>query len=221
MRGVVRRLLVLQVVIAFSVTVSVYAKSTPIDDHLEPLDPIWKSYRQLLHSKLGVTPFDCGRAMVIPDLGPESSVSVYSGSSERGQQKCYVTFLLPSDSFWQNIKHPQRVRVRRFEAEIPQHTAHLLMETWIRMLKDTRRLSADYWSRQGEMDRSGLGDEYSIQRRDGHVLDGTLPEPHPGRKLQSLDRIRQLLEWYCQAAPTKRQAIARRIEEQAYRIVAH
>ena len=57
--------------------------STATNDHLVPRSKSFTEYRQLVRSRLGVTPFDCGRIVLIPDLGPEAAVAVYTSEAFR------------------------------------------------------------------------------------------------------------------------------------------
>lgn len=210
---------------AFALVVRV-AASDPLDraslgeDNLVPVD--WKiktedRYRRLLELKLGITPFDCGRAIMQPSFGGETSVSVYSLLTKNGQRTYCVTYCEAEANFWQrtnglqHIDAARNVRVRRIDAEIPQQAAGIVKEVWLRMLQDSRPI--DPTSRKFVV--SGLDVEFSLQRSDDRPVYGDLGLPAQGNKTKALKRLADALVEYCQAAPAKRTAIANKIEREA------
>jgi hypothetical protein len=70
-------LLPLIVLVLIADAVSAESLVPPGADHLVPIQPDTSpSYRKLLMSKLAVTPFNCGRAILFPPFQAEGVTSV-------------------------------------------------------------------------------------------------------------------------------------------------
>lgn len=200
-------------------------------DHLEPID--WKDktddqYRNVLESKLGVTPFDCGRVIVELPFEGELSVSVYSNSQRNRQPRYFVTYVKAEHNLWQRtgmLKHAdaaRSVKAMRQDAEMPKTTAKLVKDVWVRMLKDVRRYpsSSQPYMMGGEYVIGGLGREFSIQQSHHSRLYGRLfRSPAPGTKTEALVKLTDTLVDYCEAAPADRPAIRDKIDREAKRLL--
>src|SRR5438132_9640352 len=115
----------------------------PCDNHgIGHLTPFFKGvtyeerYRKLLESRLGLTPFDCGREIVWPDLGPETCVAIFSRIQNR-RRTYWVTLTVPGkSSFWQVtdgmnrklLNEASKMLVLRSDAEISEIRADLICE---------------------------------------------------------------------------------------------
>jgi hypothetical protein len=196
-------------------------------DHLQPIgweDKRNDQYRHLLESKLGVTPFDCGRAIVELPFEGELSVSVYSSSQENRQPRYFVTYVKAEHNLWQRtgmLKHPdaaRSVKAMRHDAEIPDTTAKFVKDVWVRMLKDVRRdpRSSKPYMVGGEYVIGGLGREFSIQQSHHSRLNGWLfRSPAPGTKTEALVKLTDMLIDYSEAFPADRPAIGDKIHREA------
>src|ERR1041384_6803384 len=109
-----------------------------------------QSYRHILDDKLNLTPFNCGRSVVMPPFEGEGTTSVYS-LGKGGKRVFYVTNVSASENLWQKTDachlpaRAKQVTVSRFDAEIPQHAAELIKEMSLRMLQGlgARRVGTD------------------------------------------------------------------------------
>jgi hypothetical protein len=135
------------------------------------------NYRKVWTSKLQITPFDCGRLVVLPPFEPEMSISIYCRKTAEEQRSYHVTYIAPETNIWQasdGMRHPQRaqaVGTRRIDAEIPESTALLLRKLWLRMLTGIRHSAADIGrSEVVPMDAATL--EWSLERRSDPPLRG-------------------------------------------------
>src|SRR6266566_5529898 len=81
--------------------VTPYTAGSERDDHLIPADRLFQKYRDFLASKLGHSPFNCGRVFNEPAFEGESAISVYCVSAKNVGQKCRVTYAEASDNLWQ------------------------------------------------------------------------------------------------------------------------
>jgi hypothetical protein len=160
-------------------------------DHLEPTYlRKYPEYREVLLSKLGVTPFDCGRSIILPFSDTEASQSVYS-KSINGRRIYYVTRISSERNLWDLTdggRYPKRagsVRTHRIDAELPEQTAKLLKQVWLAMLQGSqeprstpprtppkRGAAAKTEERFVLIDPSFL--EFSIERPQGQPLVGVL-----------------------------------------------
>ena len=216
-------------------------------DHLEPEPPYLRehpNYRKVLISKLGVTPFDCGRLLALPFPGGEGSQSVYSKSSN-GRRVYYVTRISSEKNLWDLTdggRHPEMarsVKTQRIDAEIPQKTAELLRQVWLGMLEGPQKPRPTPPPNHVVLVDASFF-EFSIERTDGPSLVGVLniSAGYAGRERTTApalpraqiapgfgDRLRMLVDvseavyQYCVAEPAKRSAIARKIDQKATRLL--
>ena len=122
------------------------------EDHLIPADSLFQKYRDFLASKLGQSPFNCGRVFVEPAFEGESSVSVYCVSGNGVGRKCRIAYTQASDNLWQRTNALQnerasRVKIRRIDADISATSAISVRNAFARILKMTR----PHVAREGEM----------------------------------------------------------------------
>ena len=163
----------------------------PVFDHLEPPHlGGYPQYRKILLAKLSVTPFDCGRLIVLPFSDTEGSQSVYS-KFNNGQHSYYVTRISREKNLWDETdggryaRKAASIRTHRIDAAIPERTAKLLRQVWLAMLQGPQRPrptpppsppkrggAARAEERFILMDPSFL--EFSIEPTDGPPLVGVL-----------------------------------------------
>ena len=178
-------------------------------------------YRRIWSAKLEVTPFDCGRFVVLPAFEPESSVSIHSYLGRDGMTGYRVTYILAAKNMWQAsdmIRYPEKaraIRTRRIDADIPGPAAKLLREVWLKLLRgvhpnesttprDVIPIDTPYfeWSLQPpngpplRVEANFYIETTPLLKLFAHLSDVTLPA-------------------YCRAEPAKRPAIARQIEKEA------
>jgi hypothetical protein len=97
-------------------------------------------YHELWSSLLEVTPYDCGRLIVLPAFDPETSISVYSIRDRAGRTNYRVTWIASDRNLWQqtNWRQPEQARKKvkpsRIDADIPATTALLLRKVWTNIL---------------------------------------------------------------------------------------
>jgi hypothetical protein len=192
------------------------------DDHLIPADSLFQKYRELLASKLGQTPFNCGRVFIEPAFEPESAISVYCGSPAGVGQKCKVTYTKASENFWQSTSALQeadratRVKIARIDAEISASTALLVRTAFFRILKLTR----PHVAREGEM-RSLTTDatrtEFSLEVPGAPQLWGELDISlvGQGKDIKRVLTLGRLLIDYCKANQRDKPKIERAIRTRA------
>ena len=217
-------------------------------DHLEP-EPAYLSehpnYRKVLISKLGVTPFDCGRLLALPFPGGEASQSVYSKSSN-GRRVYYVTRISSEKNLWDLTdggRHPEMarsVKTQRIDAEIPQNTAELLRQVWLGMLEGSQKPRPTPPPNHAILVDASFF-EFSIQRTDRPPLVGVLnisagyagkerttapalPRadrnvPGYGDRLRLLVEVSEAVYQYCVAEPAERSAIAKKIDHKVTRLL--
>jgi hypothetical protein len=197
-------------------------------DHLEP-QPFRAhlKYRKVLLSKLGVTPYNHGRLIVLPFSDREDSQSVYSRSS-KGRRIYYITRISSEESLWNRTdggRYPERarsVKTHRIDIEMPERTAELLRQVWLGMLEGPQgprptpppnphilpQLHPMYF-------------EFSIERADGAPLVGALnlSAGSSGEKTKRLVELSEEIYHYCIAQPAKRPAIAKKIDEKAQNLL--
>ena len=192
-------------------------------DHLAPIDLKQSpNYRRLLASRLGVTPFNCGRATLLPAFDPEGSVSVYwvLGS---GHKMYRVTFIEVAKNLYQRTdgaRYPARakaVKDRRLDTEIPERTALVVREVWLRMLRDVKPISLP--TNVVVLDATIA--EFSLEMPTGPPLRGELnfSFSYPGKKTKPLVDIWNALYEYCKATVEERSAIANQIERKSIHLL--
>jgi hypothetical protein len=193
----------------FAVAVSFvtpYTAGSERDDHLVPADPLFQKYRQFLTSKLGHSPFNCGRVFIEPAFNGESAISVYCVSAKHLGQKCRVTYAEASDNLWQrtnalqNVERASRVKIRRIDAEISTATALSVRSTFSRILKMTqphttregerRRLTTD--ATQTEFSLAVQGESQLWAQPDVSLV-------RQGEQIRNLLNLSRLLVDYCKA----------------------
>ena len=170
--------------------------------------------RALLLSKLGPTPFNCGRVTVEPAFAPEYSVSVYSRSLPRGEVKYFVTYLAADQSLWETSdagKKPEdaeRTTIGRIDCEIPKGTAEKMKQAWLGMLTGNQHPIP---MRQEDAARAtdATVAEFSIQVSPAEILYGEIATQLPsGPKTKAFLELANTLGDYCKAKLTDRPAIA-------------
>src|SRR6516165_4963830 len=157
--------------------------SAATNDHLVPRSKSFTEYRQFVRSRLDITPFDCGRIVLIPDLGPEAAVSVYTSANH-----FYVTETAASGhGFWQARDTHERVKVKRLDREMTSEVALSIRHGIAALLSDVRPDPAS---------RILGGDihlfEVSLQTRHG-ILRGDSPREAPGPRTKALEELCQAL----------------------------
>lgn len=197
-------------------------------DHLQPIDlNRFAQYREVLKSKLCLTPADYGRAIARPSFTPEETVSVYSSGHAR-QARFQLTYLIAADNLWQRTDaghYPERarsVRVHRIDAEIPQRTAELVSEVWLRMLSGSQQPRQTPPPQRQTISVEGTIDEFWLEREDGRALFGEIDTsiPPAGPKTKALLNLSRTLVDYCKAEPVKRPAFAAKINMQATELLS-
>ncbi len=174
------------------------------------------AYRSYVRRKLTLTPFDCGKITVFPDLGPESSVSIYAKNGK------YVATELVAEGqgFWQNWKRRDHLKVSRIDAEIPAAKARA-WQHMIRRLLSNVGPSPRHVRRKSEVEEVvAVGKirlfELDLQTRKT-VLSGDVPREPPGPKTQSAESIYQLVCYYCEK-PSQRRDLAVQVEREVARV---
>jgi hypothetical protein len=199
-------------------------------DHLVPIDPSWSpKFRRILAEKLGTTAFNCGRIVIRPPFQkPEESVSVYSAQSPKQQPTYFVTYIVAKENIWDRTDggdSPERangVNVQRVDAKIPEKTAELIKEVWLRMLEGVH----GQFPPQGEEREVVPGDatliEFSLQRPHGTALYGQVNVflEAQRKNVKALMRLSDDLVAYCKAHPANRPAIASKIDDESTRLLA-
>lgn len=217
----------LTVVLIFAAALSLSASyASALDDHLIPADPLFQKYREFLASKLGQTPFNCGRVFIEPAFEPESAISVYCSSTRDGSQKCKVTCTKASDNFWQStnalhdVDRASRVQIARIDAEISASTALSVRTAFSRILKLTR----PHVAQEGEM-RSLTTDatrtEFSLEVPGAPQLWGELDISlvSQGKDINNLLTLCRLLIAYCTAHQRDKPKIERAVKTRAVQLV--
>jgi hypothetical protein len=192
---------------------------------LIPADPLFEKYREFLASKLGHTPFDCGRVLIKPAFEGESSISVYCVSAKHVGQKCRVTYTEARDNLWQrtnalqNLERASRVKIKRIDADISATTALSVRRAFSRILKMMR----PHTTREGEM-RSLTTDatytEFSLEALSEPQSSGDLDISlvRQGKHVRNLLILSRLLVDYCRANERDRATIDRAIEKKAVQL---
>ena len=197
-------------------------RADEMQDHLAPVNlKVFKQYREVLDDKLGVTPFDCGRAMTQPSSEGESAVSVYSRPAKNKRRIYYVTFTKAEANLWQRREAPRKVKVRRIDAEIPSQTARNLKLVWLRMLQDARDSEATPLPKRQAVVAEGTLMEFSIQRSKGAPLFGEIVVslPNIGKNIAALTNLSVTLADYCQSSATERVELNTSINRQALQLL--
>jgi hypothetical protein len=199
-------------------------------DHLLPLNPTWSPrYREILTEKLGLTSFDSGRVIFRPPFEkPEESVSIYSEGSARGRQSYKITYVVAEENIWDATgggEFPERaknIKVRRIDAEISDHIAHMLKRIWLAMLQGVRGQFPPAVEEREMIPGDPTQIEFSLERSNAPPLSGQLNvflENH-GNKVKSLLRVSDDLVSYCKATPNQRFAISGEIDKEATRFLS-
>jgi len=171
-----------------------------------------RAYRPFVRKKLALTAFNYGRVTVIPDLGPESSISVYSNNA-----RCFVTEVVAEGhGFWQNWDHRNRLRVSRIDAEIPSSTARAFKHMILSLLSGIRPPESPKPSDLRIAGEEIRLFELDLQSAKG-VLSGDVPREPPGPKTKTVESIFQLLDYYC-GRPLQRRRLAVEIEQNVGRL---
>jgi hypothetical protein len=183
-------------------------------------------YRALLLSKLGPTPFDCGRVTVQPAFAPEYSVSVYSRSLPRGELKYFVTYAAADQSLWEksdagrNSEGAEHTKIRLMDCEIPKEIAEKVKQAWLGMLTGNQHPTP---MRQEDAARATDATiaEFSIQVSPAQTLYGEIPTQLPaGPRTKALLDLSKSLSDYCKTEPADRPALASKIDQGAARLLA-
>ncbi len=182
-------------------------------------------YQQLWSSLLEVTPYDCGRLVVLPAFEPEASISIYcvrGGTS--GKTNFRVTWISTDKNLWQKTtwRRPEQamknVKVRRIDADIPAETALLLRNVWTEMLGSVRHGLESQHKDYLVLDSTRF--IWSIQRSSGPPLRAELNryiEITP--EMASFAHLTEaLLTKYCHAPSSQRTAILKEIGREAKRL---
>lgn len=199
--------------------------------HLTPFKkgaPREEEYRKLLELRLGLTRFNCGREIAWPDLGPETCISIYS-LPQNGGQTHWVTLTLPEkSSFWQitdgmSRKHKNegsKLRVIRTDAEISELRAKLIREAWSLMIKNAHPANYIRPSPDGMRVIMGGNTDFYLQTPLG-VRRASFPAlPDCNTPAHVLLNLCNTLMAYCEAKPSERERLGKRIENQARLVVA-
>lgn len=182
-------------------------------------------YHRLWSSLLEVTPYDCGRLVVLPAFKPETSISIYGVREGAGGTNYLITWISADKNLWQktNWRQPEqarkRVNLRRIDADIPVGIALLLRKVWTDMLSNVRHGSGSQEEDYLVLDSADF--LWSIQRPSGRPLRAELNlhiEISPKMTLFAhLTEV--LLTKYCHAPSNERDAIAKEIEREAKKLL--
>jgi hypothetical protein len=183
-------------------------------------------YRSIWSKKLEITPFDCGRLVVLPAFQPERAISIYSYQNRSGQHAYRVTYVRASENIWQasdgvhdTIK-AEAIKTRRIDADIPAPTAKLLRILWVKMLRGVRYNvpPANRW-KVVPIDPAHF--EWSVERSGAPPLLGQLNVyTEIAREAKDFAELSDvMLPAYCEAKASERAAIAREIEQKAKEIL--
>jgi hypothetical protein len=194
--------------------------ATALPDRLMPLEPGEAKYRALLRQKLCLTPFDCGRIIVMPPFQKsEITVSIYSRRSAAGATEYYATSVEAADNLrdWSDAgrvpSRAKRLKVRRIDAPIPAKTAQLLGDVWTRMLAHTQSPAEPRALDLSYMDATMLEFCMGTQAR---ARCGELDwVPTLPKKTHLLSDFAVTLPDYCAARADARPALAKRLDQQA------
>ena len=182
--------------------------------------------RGILLSKLGPTPFDCGRVIFKPAFAPEYSVSVHSTRVGDKLPKYVATYIKAEDSLNElfepgvDPKEAQAVKVRRIDCEISKQTAEKLKQAWMGMLSGNQRARP-----MTEEDATRATDatiaEFSIQLSQVQILYAELLEVESprGPKTKMLVDLANTLVDYCKARKGDRGTIASKIDGRATQLL--
>jgi hypothetical protein len=174
------------------------------NDHLVPRSKSFTEYRQLVRSRLAITPFDCGRILLIPDLGPEAAISVYKSANH-----FYITETAASGhGFWQARETHERVKVKRLDRDIRSEIAVAIRRAITALLSDVRPDPASAQTIGADIHLF----EVSLQTPHG-IVRGDSPREPTGPRTKGLEQLCQLLIDYCEAPAHKRGPIEARIRK--------
>jgi len=206
----------------------------PCDNHgIGHLTPFFKGvtyeerYRKLLESRLGLTPFDCGREIVWPDLGPEICVAIFSRIQNR-RRIHWVTLTVPGkSSFWQVtdgmnrklLNEASKIPVLRSDAEISEIRANLIREAWSVMIRNAHPENYNRPSPDGMRVIMGGNTDFYLQTPHG-VQRASFPAlPECNSAAHVLLNLCNTLIAYCEAKPSERERLGKRAEAQAKLVV--
>jgi len=208
--------------IAVALALPLGLKATSDSDRLYDVNLAeFPKYRALLLSKLGPTPFNCGRLTVEPAFAPEYSVSVYSRSLPRGEVKYFITYAAADQSLWETSdagKEPQaaeRTKIRRMDCEVQREIAEKVKQAWLGMLTGNQNPTP---MRQEDAARAtdATVAEFSIQVSPAETLYGEIPVQLPaGPKTKALLDLGNSLAEYCKAEPADRSVVTNKIDHEA------
>ena len=206
----------------FAGTAQLSAAAVP--DRVMPIDPHEAKYRALIHQKLCLTSFDCGRIVIMPPFQKsEISVSVYSRRTAAGATEYFATSVEAADNLrdWTNAgaepQQAKRLKVRRIDAPLPAKTGELLKQVWTRMLSGTQR------PRQPSAFDLSYMDATMLEVCIGTGTRGSCGElswvPSLPKKTHLLSDFAVTLPDYCAARADSRPALAHKLDEQAMRLL--
>jgi hypothetical protein len=194
--------------------------SATLPDRLMPLDPEESKYRAVLHQKLCLTPFDCGRIIVMPPFRKsEISVSVYSRRAASGKTEYYATSLEATDNLRDSTNagrspaEANKLKVRRIDVRIPAKTAGTIKEVWKRMISAAQRPRGEITYDMSYGDPTML--EFCISSERSQICGDAEWVPTLPERTHKLSEFAVLLPEYCRAHGSKRAAVARNLDRQA------
>lgn len=188
-------------------------------DHLVPI--LFESelaYRTVLVQKLFVSTSEYGRAVVIPSSNEgERSIALYSVKQGETELETHVTYTKADRNIWyaqsRNDKTP--INIHQVEAPISRTTALAVSRAWKQMLCRTQPRAATN-TEKVLVDATAI--EFSLVDDNGEALYGKAAD-QPGENTKALYQIATQLMGYCEASPSKRESIAKKIEHDANALV--
>jgi hypothetical protein len=184
-------------------------------DHLTPVRKVSGDYERRLKEHLFVTDAVHGRMVISPSFSGESSIAVYENASEEvlkrhngilhlvpnDQKKFVITVTRAAENLYftmaggpPDVKESKKVKIERFDAEIPASLAVAIQRAWVAMLQRTRYPSHAY---AGD---DGTGYQFAVWVRNLGDLEGEISSPSSGLPL----RMVQLGEEMMKLAMAKR-----------------
>jgi hypothetical protein len=190
------------------------------DDHLIPLEGwLEPAYKEVLTRNLFVTPANYARIVKFPPLPSlgEISVAIYSAAND--SEAIFLTLTRGERNFWSaefgsDPTFPKGVKVARCDVRFPKSVAESVQAAFKRQLDKSRPLR--------NPDNTIILDaniiEFSIDEPQRGRVAAYLSPYAIGKTGKALRKFSQLLIDYCDAGPTKRAALAKRIEAEARRL---
>jgi len=207
-------------VVLLILTVTAALSAAAVPDQPRPVDPQEAKYRALLYQKLCLTPFDCGRIIVMPPFQKsEISVSIYSRRCSAGAIEYYATSVEAADNLRDSSDagrfpdRAKRVKVRRIDAPIPEKTAQLLKQVWLRMLNHVQR-PADL-DMLGFVYTDPTELEFCIGTQTRVSCRETPWAPSLPKKMLLFTDLAETLPNYCAAHAAARSALAQELDRRA------